>query len=739
MGRLGRAAPGAAALVLVLALAAWVRVVTVFDVLGTGEVIPPGDGDSAYHLSRILYAVERFPALPTVDPNMNWPDGAACPWADGFDLLGAALALATGGSGSPARAAVAAALLPVLLALLVAWATMDLARRVARRGPGGGRRATGVAFAAGVLAALAPLGVTSSWYGRIDHHVAEALSMLLLASWALARPGDTDRSGRARWELAGAGAATFSCWTFTGGTLYVALALALVLSGALRDRRARWIGSGAPALAAAAAVTALLTLPALRQHGRLVSFQLPSMLQPLLLALAGATLAAAVLVVRRTPAAGAWRRSAWLGVAALGVCAAVAAVVPSAAGELVAGTRGWLLRRDPWLASVQEFQPIWGGKGLVIGLRGLLGTAGLFAPLAVLAGACWAGRRAGARGWTFGACSAALLALAVFQLRFGRVFSPFLAVNVALLLEAAVFLALRAARRPRSLAAFTAVLAVALVAADPPLRGTLTVPAPQPTSPEVAASLALRRVAGETAETAPGVVTPWDFGHLVGLLSGRPVVVNGFGPYLEEETFWRLQRLVSMDADAFDALLERRRVGWVLAGAAYLGPAMFAQTPAGRVLAPEAMRELPMSPLAIAGSGVPDKDVPHLPRLMPFFASEQELPGFAFRLPWFWAYERVAGARVVGRAAPGGRVVVEVPFQERGRPHVYRAWADAGADGGFEVIVPLPTGFVSPSVRTAASAMISAGAGDKAPLAVPEAAVRQGGVVEAPPLRPPPR
>ncbi len=67
-------------------------------ILGTGEVIPLLDGDSAYHLLRIRYAVERFPDLPTFDPGMNWPYGAACPWADGFDLLGAALARAAEGS-----------------------------------------------------------------------------------------------------------------------------------------------------------------------------------------------------------------------------------------------------------------------------------------------------------------------------------------------------------------------------------------------------------------------------------------------------------------------------------------------------------------------------------------------------------------------------------------------------------------------------------------------------------------
>jgi asparagine N-glycosylation enzyme membrane subunit Stt3 len=132
--RLRRRLAEALALVGVLSLAAWARLAAVGDVLGRGEVLPIVDGDSAYHLVRIRHAVEHFPALPTVDPTMNWPYGGTCPWADGFDLLGAALARAVGGRGDLDRTDVAAALLPVLLGLLVVWATMDLARRVARRG-----------------------------------------------------------------------------------------------------------------------------------------------------------------------------------------------------------------------------------------------------------------------------------------------------------------------------------------------------------------------------------------------------------------------------------------------------------------------------------------------------------------------------------------------------------------------------------------------------------------------------
>jgi hypothetical protein len=118
---------------------------------------------------------------------------------------------------------------------------------------------------------------------------------------------------------------------------------------------------------------------------------------------------------------------------------------------------------------------------------------------------------------------------------------------------------------------------------------------------------------------------------------------------------------------------------------------------------------------------------------MPRFASAQLVDGFAFPLPALWAYERVPGARLRGRAEPGARVVVELPFVERGRPHVYRAWGVAGANGRFEIVVPLPTGLARPTLRTAAVAAARA-RGAPVAVAIPEEAVRAGTVLALPPL-----
>ncbi len=104
-------------------VAVWARISVYPVVLGTGELVPRIDGDSHYHLDRTLDAVAHFPRVRHFDPLMNWPTGAFCPWADGFDLAGAGFALIMAGR-DPLRTPIAVALWPVVVGLLSVWATV---------------------------------------------------------------------------------------------------------------------------------------------------------------------------------------------------------------------------------------------------------------------------------------------------------------------------------------------------------------------------------------------------------------------------------------------------------------------------------------------------------------------------------------------------------------------------------------------------------------------------------------
>jgi len=729
-------------MVAVLAVAAWARLARFRDAFPSGEAVPL-DGDCAYHLHRTLEALAHFPRVPTFDPLMNWPRGGHAPWADGFDVLGAAFAWAAGGTRSEAVAVAAAMLWPVVLGLVVVWATMDLARALVPPGE------WAVPLAAGLVVAVVPQAVVSAAFGRNDHHVLEALSALLLAGWAVRRfPGGGEEGQRGwGWEAWGAGASGTALWFFSGGALYVAIASVPLLAAALAARTPpRLVGSGAPGLLGGALLGALLSVPAAAGHGRLFSFMFPSLLQPVLVGLSGVAVGVVVGAGHRFGRLHRGRRL--LGsVAVVLAVAGLAAAVPSLRGQVGAGLRDWLFHRDPWLAGIQEFQPLWaatapGGGGLR-SADFLFGSTGLLSA-AALAVAVWAAWRVGAgRALAFGWTAAVLFGLTLLQIRFGRVAAPFGAVAIALALGAAARLGGRVLPWPRAAAALPLLAAVALILGDPRLRHFLAVrgPAPLPAVPH--AALAMRLAGPAVPGHGDGVLVPWDLAHTVGVLSGRPVVANGFGSYLDRDSFEAVASAIAGDERLLVETMDRYDLGFLLAGveislryqAQPPGVPLFAGDPL--VLNPAFMVEAPLAALIVAGSGLPGPGVRHLRHLMPVFAS----PGIhrlaSFPLPLAWTYERVAGAELAGRAAPGTRVVAEIPLVEWGRPHRYRAWTDAVADGTWRMRVALPSGFWRPTLHSGPAWTVDVGEAGSVQMQVPEAAVREGRRIEVPAPRAP--
>jgi asparagine N-glycosylation enzyme membrane subunit Stt3 len=726
-GHVGRAAGFAA----ILVVAAWARLSSFPAALASGEMLPP-DGDSAYHLLRILRTAERFPHVPVFDPDTNWPAGGMCPWAGGFDVGGAAFVLALGGARSSQRARLLAGLYPVVLGLLVVWATMALARAVAPE-----RLREPVALASGLLVALIPQGVAASRFARVDHHVLEALAMVLLARWVLTRPAAMEGARRRLlFEVEGALLSAGAVYVFAGATVYVALAATVAMVSTLAGRDAPpVVGSGAPALLLGGGLAAVLFLPAISEHGRWLSFVFPSLLQPVLVAAAGAVLALAALAGRALPRAGRTARAAAF-LAAGAVCVAAGAIAwPGLASEVARGIGGWLFRRDPWLSRIDEFQPLWshpGYGGAWAATYDFFGIAGWLAPLSLALGGSEAVRAGRERGLGFAAMATALFLLTLLQIRFGRVFAPFLAVATALAL-AWVARAVCAATRREWNGGGVVLLSVAVLAAvDPRLRTRLAIS--PPAVPDAIQSAALDLRGGKPRG---GVAARWDLGHYVEAIGGRPVVANGFGTYLDRSGFEEMAHLgLGSEAELY-ATLERRDLGFLVGGAATMpgrapgtSAAVFERGENGAVVLGRAyLRALPLSPLLVAGSGVPALDVRHLSRLLPRFASAQRVAGISFALPVLWVYERVPGARLSGAAAPGARVVAELPFREHGWPHTYRAWTDAGADGRWDLVVPVPTDFARPTLWTGPRWQVRAGAGAPVPVAVPESAVRAGSLI----------
>jgi hypothetical protein len=718
-GRAGLAFVAAAGSILLAA--ALLRVSGAADAF-VGRELVTLDGDCLYHLRRMRLIADAFPRVPWVDAMIAWPDGAPIPWAAGFDLLGAVFVLAGRALGGPLGGDLWVAALPAVLGVAVVAATMELVHALL---PGAaGRRAA--ALAAGVLAATVPQSLAISRFGRIDHHVAEALAMVLLARWAIAAlpPREEPRLGRrVRFELAGAALSAGAVAVFTGSPLYVAIALPILLAAALAAPRPALLGSGGPGLLAGGALAALASAPAVAAHGRALAFGFPSFLQPLLLALAGAAVCAAVLVGRRVSAPR--HRIAWMIATCAALALAAALAAPIAGAQTVAAIREWILKSDPWIKTIEEFQPLGRRPSDLAGAAwrqfGVLGLAApVFLSLAPL-GARPAGRlRAAAFLWV----TLALAGLTLEQMRFGRVFAPFLAASGALALA---WLASLFPPRARLAPVAAVAAALAIVIPDPRVHAAIK-ERYDPVPLEIAIDLRER-----APGPAPGVLAPWDLGNVFLVLGRRPVVATGFGPYPDAAAYWEGVRAFKSPEVELLPWLERRRVGWVVAGAVNL----FARVSAagapipfqGRGYSPRWLTEVPSAPLLIGGSGIPALGVRHFEHLLPLFASTRRVIGIDPSLPVLWTYEVVPGARLSGRAPPGVRVTLEIPLEEHGHAHKWKAFADAGGDGRWTMTVPLPTDLAARTVRTAEGTLRIGGAPAR-PVRVAEAAVRTGATIE---------
>ncbi|HEY5656382.1 MAG TPA: hypothetical protein VIY27_01200, partial [Myxococcota bacterium] len=428
------------------------------------------------------------------------------------------------------------------------------------------------------------------------------------------------------------------------------------------------------------------------------------------------------------------------GVAALALCSALGALVlPELARGILRGLGEFVGRGDPWLARIGEFQPLfpsrnvwrWGSWDAVYRMHGVFG---LFAPIALACGCALAVRRHAPSGLCFSGWTVALVGLALLQARFARLLTLNLAVCWALVL---VWVAGRvAARWPQRApsGSWIGVLALAVLL-DPVTRaGVVWQPAREP-SPLESAGFYLRETAGERA----GVLAPWEWGNTLLALSGQPVLSAGFGPYVGPEAFDEVEGALTGDEQALLGLMARRRLGWLATGlSAFEGreDALFPPRDAGRALDIDSLRRTPLAVLVLGGGGSAAHGVAHTAHLLPRFASREvyaELPLPVFRL---WLFERVAGARIEGEAAPGARVVARTLLRVHGSDLGWEAWADADATGRYRIVVPLPSGLQAPPLETAPAYEVGIGGAPPHALAVSERDVREGRTLRVQPPAP---
>lgn len=725
--------------------------------------------DAYYHLRRATIMVRNFPLYPTIDSYMAYPLGAEPPWPPLYDFFIALVSMIAGG-GDPSDRTImlVTAFLPPVLAGLTVVPAFLLARELF------GRR---VAPVAAFFAVLMPGQLTYSVVGSGDHHVAEVLFSTLFfyfllkslrlygvleppeageaAPAAAATPPGRAARRAAAWAGVSLGVATL---VWQGSLVFAAIGAGFLV---LEIARSPGPDGGKGALRAGAISLSLAALlsaagraaipPATEQT--VFGFGFFSWFQPAFLALLAVLLAAFGAVTTRVRVA-AWdgkRTAAALG-AFLGVSLAIAFLVPSLRRNLI-DALVFLTRRHPYLASINEFQPLidrnpFGGGISLPMLYGLLYLAGFAIPLVlcVRLGLDARKRALAGRELFFLAWTLAFGGLTLLQKRWGNVYSMNMAAGIGVFVVGFLdrtrigqryiaefeewrretgktgagpglfWKAVYYSRRyPRI---YTVLAATLFFIPYYSLVYGLAFPIEPVMNPDAYNSFLWIRLNTPptrdpwkpVAKPEYSILAPWDLGHYIQYISERPTVANNFGYQLRGGGLEDSVRfLLAGKEDEVLSICERRDTRYlvltdVFGGLDTMGPIVgidfvrdFTESatapdhpggslrmPSGRFYALASQRMY-----VFDGSATPDTDA--ITRFRLVFESKNG-PGSPFLPPdikYFKLFERVRGARIVGKGTPGLPVTVSVRMTTNfDRVFDYVTLTRTGPDGAFRVVVP---------------------------------------------------
>jgi asparagine N-glycosylation enzyme membrane subunit Stt3 len=543
----------------VLRLGTWSTVFT-----SQGTIL---DGtDAYYHLRRAWLTLRNWPWVPQHDHLMNVPDGAPLLWAPLYDLLLATLAGVLPAS-SESAVELAGAILPPILGVLQILVLALLLRRLA------GRRA---ALVGAGLAALLPGVVRFTLLGASDHDpLIELATLGVLAAFAGALTRTESGSPPPRRHTA-----ELALWlavltlTWPGALLHFGLftvvAVASAAAAGWRSDSSRHLGE---CLGLGGFAAALLVLPVVLDSiwtsSPGATFEGLSWLQEaalLGLSLTGSLLA---LAARRAD-----ERRTWLLARTVIAAVALGVLLPICLPPLFAGLR-FLGRSEPWLQAIAESRPLLSLHGR-FDLRPLWVRLSLL-PLLLPVIAVWLWRRKTTRvatvyllTWAFYAlllalhqaryshgAALALAAVAAFTIDgwLSQISTPTLPVR-GRLLGVLILLPCLAAYLP-----VPGFAGLQLFGRIPPLI----------TSGMHDVCLFLRSVAPPPAAweqpdrpAEESVLAPWGAGHWIEWIGQKATIASPFGSHGQPSFDDAVKFAFLEDDEEIAALIERRRVRWVV-------------------------------------------------------------------------------------------------------------------------------------------------------------------------------
>lgn len=702
----------------------------VFTPLGLITVSP----DSWYHLRRIWWSVQNFPAVLEFDTYLNFPEGGRTVWTPVFDWTLALLAsLAVGGESQAAVERFVVWAPPVIGAVSVIVVYAIGARHFSRA----------VGFAGAAILAVLPANVWFSRLSFVDHHVAVALASLLLLGAAMEFvKGEKPRLGAAV-RLGFGMAGVLLIWA--GSLLHVSIAeiflLGFVLACPESALAVRWARSVAVANGVAAIVVAPLSLG---NHWEVYGSFDPAVLsnfQPLFFAAAAATWTAIALLWVQTPA-GNTRTTRAIGGVGLGVAGIGLALLVPEMREPVGDAFAWFLQPKEFQQHVNELRPLFYPQGTFNPNRAeLLYSRLVYAFPFILVAMLSAARRSSNPGsvvllvWW----GAVMAVLALLQRRFNNSLSPV----YAFILGWAVVEGFRRARshlagRPLAMAAaaFLAI-AVSVPLLSPPtrfyriesmglgafLRGERVAPR-GPAAVWARVMLVGRWIRENTPVTAGyldsagkpeyGVLANWGDGHMLRYVSERPMVQDNFLGHVGKGGQARFE----LAGDYFDAVDEQSAIAILdELGARYVVTSQYGSGQSDEFRSESAFAALHVR-IGSARGGYPA-------------FRHHRLVYQLYSGGGFQVFERVAGARIEGRARPRARVEARLTLRTRLGKYPYLQRTRANAEGFYELVLPYANDARAGDVEVSADWKIVSG-GSRVRLRIDEDQVLNGMRLEGP-------
>jgi asparagine N-glycosylation enzyme membrane subunit Stt3 len=715
------------ALVVLAALAWWMRATNhrKVELAGYSHWVST-DPDTLHQLRRVERIFREGPPAAEYDAELSWPEGTALPAPPYYPLLVWAVLAPFAPQEVEARrgwleerACTLPALFGVLAVLVAALAAYEL---------------LGVAAAVfvGACVAVAPGAIHYSCVGNGDYQswsLLLGLAQLALLSSAFAR-GWLERP-KSAW-LAGAALGALhgvAIGSWTPALIQLVLAdIALGLAIVLHTRSGQRVAL--PEFGVAVHVVALAVLaPALASSPWRVSdpWQIVNLswFHAAYLALAAAVFAP--LFALRAPSAARKHYAALVA----GVFLALFGLLwlfdlgPAAA---LREAFSWAGAENTFMAQVAESTPLV-GAGAWSKLFLYVGYGALAAPIVVLAlpWIAWRERQLAWAPWCVALAVFGVMAAA--QMRFAELVVAPLALGCA----ACVARLIKRWSKVRALAFAAPLLALAAALALHWIGVSSTVKraVDDPPFTDSLAKRSARRMADwlrANSEPLSGVMALWSHGQMIQWAAERPVVASNYGSYVGEEAFLDSFRFFAAgDAAAAEALLERRDVRYVLITSEF---ERHWGAVASAAESPNSSEHFARSMGArLLGWGAP-LDFLRVVHVSALPDPKRAPPGATPPMPSGFVFERVRGAWLEARGAPGERLELIAELQVGPARLRYTASARADERGVARVRVPYSSEAAG-DVRAGGAFQVQF-AGAVRSVRIAEEAVRSGATIELP-------